>query len=163
MDRAVERQRASGCWEHMGIPLVCCCLPPRHTGSGGFTAGLLMTGLARYYEATGERRAAKAIVRGVDYLIDDMWVPEKNAFRYTSCPYSPMGVGADMRILKAVAAANRLSPDERYREVLLSGVPSAVARHPRAHRGVGKGICSPMRGAPQVLVGLSKVVREEDF
>jgi hypothetical protein len=117
--------------------------------------GILMVGLKRYYEATGERRVREAIVRAADYCIDAMWVPERSAFRYTSCPLSSVGGGADMRILKGVATALRFSGKERFREVLAAGAQSAMAgRLPKAHRGVGKSICSPMRGAPQVLVDL---------
>jgi hypothetical protein len=117
--------------------------------------GILMVGLKRYHEATGDRRVADAIVRAAQYCIDAMWVPDKSAFRYTSCPHSSVGGGADMRILKGVAAAYGFSGRESFRQVLLAGVESAMGRRRvRAGRGVGKSICSPMRGAPQILVGL---------
>ena len=155
VDRVLERQRPSGGWERLMVPGHCHCLPPRHTGNAGFMVGILMVGLKRYYEATGERRVRDAIVRAADYCIDAMWAPEKSAFHYTSCPLSSVGGGADMRILKGVATAFQFSGKERLREVLAAGVQSAMAgRLPKAHRGMGKGICSPMRGAPQVLVDL---------
>jgi len=155
VDRVLERQRPSGGWERLMVPGHCHCLPPRHTGNAGFMVGILMVGLKRYSEATGERRVREAIVRAADYCIDAMWVPERSAFRYTSCPLSSVGGGADMRILKGIATALRFSGKERFREVLAAGAQSAMAgRLPKAHRGVGKSICSPMRGAPQVLVDL---------
>ena len=155
VERVLERQRSSGGWDRLMVPGHCYCDPPRHTGNAGFMVGILMVGLKRYHEATGDRRVARAIVAAAGYCIDSMWVPEKSAFRYTACPHSSVGGGADMRILKGVAAAYRFSREERFREILLAGVESALAgRHPRAHRGVGKSICSPMRGAPQVLVEL---------
>ena len=65
-----------------------------------------------------------------------------------------------MRILKGVATAYQFSRKPRFKEVLVAGVQSSMGRGgPGAHRGVGKSICSPMRGAPQVLVDLPKVVR----
>ena len=162
VDRVLERQRDSGGWNRLMVPGHCHCNPPRHTGNAGFMVGILMVGLKRYHEATGERRVADAIVRAADYCIDAMWVPEKSAFRYTSCPHSSVGGGADMRILKGVAAAYRFSGKERFREILSAGVRSAMARGvPRASRGVGKSICSPMRGAPQVLVDLPKDLRSK--
>ena len=160
VERVLERQRSSGGWDRLMVPGHCYCNPPRHTGNAGFMVGILMVGLERYYQATGDRRCSRAIVRAADYCIDSMWVPEKSAFRYTSCPLSSVGGGADMRILKGVAAAYRFSGKERFREVLLAGVQSALAgRQVRARRGVGKSICSPMRGAPQVLVGLPEKER----
>jgi hypothetical protein len=163
VDRVLERQRPSGGWDRLMIPGHCFCNPPRHTGNAGFMVGILMVGLKRYYEATGERRVANAIVRAADYCINAMWVPEKSAFRYTSCPHSSVGGGADMRILKGVATAYRFSGKPRFREILRAGVQSAMARGaPRAGRGVGKSICSPMRGAPQVLVDLPSDLRTKD-
>ena len=155
VERVLERQRASGGWDRMLVPGHCFCDPPRHTGNAGFMVGILMVGLKRYYEATGEKRVADAIVQAADFCIDSMWDPEKRSFRYTSCPHSAPGGGADMRILKGVASAWHFSGKERFREVLMAGVETAIAnQRPRAHRGVGKSICSPMRGAPQVLVDL---------
>ena len=157
VERVLERQRPGGGWDRLMVPGHCYCTPPRHMGNAGFMVGILMVGLKRYHEATGDRRVARAIVRAADYCIDTMWVPDKRAFRYTCCPHSSVGGGADMRILKGVAAAFRFSGKQHFQDVLLAGVESAIERgHPRAHRGVGKSICSPMRGAPQVLVELEE-------
>ena len=60
-----------------------------------------------------------------------------------------------MRILKGVATAYRFTGEERFKKVLLAGVQSGMGgRVARAGRGAGKGICAPMRGAPQILVDL---------
>ena len=139
------------------VPGHCFCDPPRHTGNAGFMVGVLLTGLKRYHEATGDPRVAEAIVHATDYSIDSFWVPRKRSFRYTSCPHSAVGRGADMRLLKALATAYAFSGKERFRKVLLAGVRSAVnERMPGTGRGAGKGISSPMRGAPQVLLGLPR-------
>lgn len=157
VERVLERQRPSGGWDRLMVPGHCWCVPPRHTGNAGFMVGVLMVGLKRYYEATGESRVAEAIVRAADYCIESMWVPEKCAFRYTSCPHSAPGGGADMRILKGVAFAWHYSRKKRFREILLAGVRTAITgRAPQPHRGFGKGVCSPMRGAPQVVLALPR-------
>ena len=154
VDRVLERQRTSGGWDRLMVPGHCTCHPPRHTGNAGFMVGILMVGLKRYYEATGEKRVAEAIVRAADYVIDAMWVPETNSFHYTSCPESSIGGGADPRILKGVATAYRFSGKERFKQVLLAGIQTAMGRPPGGGRGGGKGIGSPMRGAAQILVDL---------
>ena len=145
------------------VPGHCFCLPPRHTGNAGFMVGILMVGLKRYYEATGERRVKDAIVAAADYVIDATWVPETGGFRYTSCPHSGSGRGGGSHIgsaiLKGVAAAYQFSGKERFRDLLLTCARSAAqatraGRVPKASRGGGKGISSPMRSAPQVIVGL---------
>ncbi len=155
VDRVLERQKPSGGWERLMVPGHCFCYPLRHMGNAGFMVGVLMAGLRRFYEATGEKRVRDAIVHAATFCIDDMWVPENRAFRYTSCPKSSVGRSADMAILKGIAFAYDVSGNERLREVLFEGVRSAMAqRETRAHRGVGKSIGMPMRGAYQVLVDL---------
>ena len=124
-------------------------------GNAGFMVGMLTVGLERFYEATGERRVRTAIVNAADYLIDAMWQPETASFHYTTCPESRSGGSADLRILKAVATANRFSPKSKFKRVLDAGVKSAIQpRKPGSGRGSGKGIGSPMRGAAQLLVDL---------
>jgi hypothetical protein len=156
VERVLERQRDTGGWDRLMVPGHCFCDPPRHTGNAGFMVGILMVGLKRYHEATAEQRVADAIVRAADYCIERLWVAEASAFRYTCCPESSVGSGADMRILKGVAAAYGFTGNQRFQDVLAAGVRSAMAgTPPRAHRGIGKGIGSPMRGAPQVLASLA--------
>ena len=154
-ERVLERQRPSGGWDRMMAGGHCLCDPPRHMGNAGFMAGILLAGLERYYQATGDRRVRGAIVRAADFLINSMWEPGESAFHYTSCPASHVVSGADMRILRGVAMAYRFTGEARFKEVLIAGIHSALtARRPRAGRGVGKGIGSPMRGTPQVLMDL---------
>jgi len=53
-----------------------------------------------------------------------------------------------MGILKGIAFAYGISKHERLKEVLFEGVQSSMAeRETRVHRGVGKSISMPIRGA----------------
>jgi hypothetical protein len=157
VDRVLERQRPSGGWERLMVPGHCFCYPLRHMGNAAFMVGVLLAGLRRFYEATGERRVRDAIVRAATFCVDDMWVPENRAFRYTSCPESSVGRSADMAMLKGIAFAYSVSRDEHLKAVLFEGVQSSMGeRDTRVHRGVGKSIGMPMRGACQVLVDLPK-------
>ena len=154
VDRVLERQRSSGGWDRLMVPGHCHCDPPRHTGNAGFMVSILMVGLKRYHEVTEDQRVADAIVAAADYCIDRMWVPAGSAFHYTCCPESRVSASADMRILKGVAAAYGFTGEDRFKNVLLAGIETAIGNPPRASRGIGKGICSPMRGAPQVIAAL---------
>ena len=156
VDRVLERQRASGGWDRLMVPGHCHCDPPRHTGNAGFMVGILMVGLKRFHEVTGDIKVADSIVRAAGYCIDTMWVPERATFRYTCCPESNLPPNADMRILKGVAAAHQFTGEERFKRVLEAGIQTAIQRPPTVHRGVGKTICSPMRGAPQIIGSLPK-------
>jgi len=156
VERVLERQRASGGWDRLMVPGHCHCDPPRHTGNAGFMVGILMVGLKRFHEVTGDEVVADSIVRAAGYCIDTMWVPDKATFRYTCCPDSGLPPDADMRILKGVAAAYQFTGEERFKRVLEAGIQTAIQHPPTVHRGVGKTICSPMRGAPQIIGSLPK-------
>ena len=154
VDRVLERQRDLGGWDRLMVPGHCHCDPPRHTGNAGFMVGILMVGLKRFHEVTGDGKVADSIVRAADYCIDQMWIPEKGSFRYTCCPHSSIWAGADMSMLKGVAAAYEFTGEERFKRVLEAGIQTALGRAPQEHRGVGKTISMPMRGAPQVIANL---------
>lgn len=160
VDRVLERQRESGGWDRLMVPGHCFCHPPRHMGNAGFMVGILMVGLKRYHEATGEKRVADAIVAAAEYCINSMWVNKTKSFHYTSCPESSINAGADMRILKGIAYAYGFSKKKRFKDILTAGIKTALGNPPKARRGVGKGISSPMRGAPQVLVNLPTTTRK---
>jgi hypothetical protein len=154
VDRVLERQRASGGWERMLVPGHCYCHPPRHWGNADFMVGLLMVGLKRYYEATGDRRVAEAIVRAADFSIRSFWVPEAGSTRYTSCPYIFVRPSPDMGLLKGAALAYHATNEAHYREVLAEGLKRTVEDLPGARRGAGVWIGMVMRNAPQILEGL---------
>ncbi len=84
-ERALELQTEDGGWRRKLARGHCDCLP-RHMGNVGFMVGVLMSGLRMYYDATGDERAADSIVKAARFLVNDMWMPEQQAFRYTSCP-----------------------------------------------------------------------------
>ena len=59
-------------------------------------------------------------------------------------------------MLKGLAAAYEFTGKARFRCVLEAGTQTAIGRPPKEHRGVGKSISSPMRGAPQVIASLPR-------
>ena len=124
----------------------CRCLP-RHHGNAGFMVGVLLTGLRHYYEATGEERVANSIVRGAHFLIDDMWMPDVDGFRYTSCPRTSKGAWSNFLLFDGIAFAHRQTGDEKLGNVLKRGTGSAVQNM----TGWGKGFTQYTRVAPHFL------------
>ncbi len=158
VDRSLERQRPTGGWERLQVSWHCQCDPPRHMGNVAFLVSILIVGLKRYHEATGERRVANSIVRAADYLVNTMWVAKEKAFRRTSCPES--GIGFDIRLLKGIAIAYAVCGAERFKKVLLADIRNdAGGGTPQASRGFGKGISGRMRSFPAVLAYLPKGVK----
>lgn len=125
VERVWERQTPDGGWDFFRI-----CLhqdPPMHYGNFGFTVGVLLTGLKHYYEATGDDRAAREIVRGAYFLVNQLWVREAATFRYTSCPMAEAGSPMlTFLLLDGIAFAHNRTRDPGLRDVLVAATQKAV-------------------------------------
>ena len=67
-------------WDH------CLCKTARHTGMAGFITAVLINGLSKYYDLSGDDRLREAIDKAVAFLDNDTWREEWRDWRYTSCP-----------------------------------------------------------------------------
>ncbi len=156
VERVLERQTEDGGWRRQLVPGHCHCLP-RHHGEAGFMVGILLTGLRYFYEATGDERVARSIERGAHYLIDDMWVPEVNGFRYTSCPRTNAGAWSNFLLFDGIVFAHPRTGDAKLGEVLRRGTPAAI----KTMQGWGKGFTQYTRVAPHFLGYLDGLLRAE--
>jgi len=68
--------------------------------------GVLMSGLKYYHQVTGDPRVADSIVKAAHFVIDDMWVPDKHGFRYTSCPNTSPSPGLNSLTIEGIAYAS---------------------------------------------------------
>ncbi|NLF19393.1 MAG: hypothetical protein GX595_19365, partial [Lentisphaerae bacterium] len=109
-DRILERETPGGGWHRNLVPGHCFCLP-RHRGNAGFMVGVMLSGLKGYHQATGDERAAGAIVRGARYVVREMYDPIKQQFRYTSCPNTGQSDSTGQLLCEGIAYAARLSAD----------------------------------------------------
>lgn len=146
--RVLERQSPSiGGWMRQMHPGHCHCIP-RHRGNAGFMVGILLSGLKLYHLATGDKSVADSIVKGAEFLIKDLWIPEVNGFRYTSCPKSHIGNHRNTLILEGPSYAYRLSGKELFKNVVLTGIKAADYK---SYADAGKGISERTRVAPHIL------------
>jgi hypothetical protein len=152
VERLLERQSADGGWRRQLTVDHCQCVP-RHFGNTGFMVGVLLTGLKHYYQATGDERAADSIVRAARFLINDMWVPDAHAFRYTSCPRTKPAPGLNFLLFDGLVFAHRRTHDPNIARVLAEGTPGAL----NAMSGWGKGFTQYTRVAPEFLDDLAAV------
>jgi hypothetical protein len=152
VERVLERQTPNGGWRKILTPGHCRCLP-RHHGNAGFMAAVLLTGLKHYQKATDDPRVEQAMLRGAAFLIDDMWVPEAKAFRYTSCPASQVMAGLNFLLFDGIAYAHQKTKDSRMRQVLIDGAESALADM----KGLGKGFTQYTRVAPSFIGYLDQI------
>ena len=149
-ERLLERQTPDGGWRRQLTVDHCQCVP-RHHGNTGFMVGVLLTGLRHYYEATGDERAAESIVKAARFLINDMWVADARAFRYTSCPRTRPSAGLNFLLFDGLVFAHKRTGDPKIKQVLVEGTATALS----AMRGWGKGFTQYTRVAPAFIEHLA--------
>jgi len=153
--RVLERQTPNvGGWLRQMMPGHCHCIP-RHRGNAGFMVGILLSGLKRYHEITGDKSVADSIVKGADFLINDMWIPNLKCFRYTSCPKSEAAPLLNSLILEGISYAHRLSGKERFKDIVIIGMESVIE-----DLSFGKSISQYMRFTPYTLYDIEHYLRK---
>ena len=157
VDRVLERQTSDGGWRRILVPGHC-MHKPNHMGNAGFMVGVLMTGLKNYAEVTGDQRAKDSVVKAAHFMIDDMWVSEAKAFRYTSCPTSSIAPGLNLLIAEGIAYAWRQTKDPELRRVAIDAMEVIVERMD----GKGKNISMELRSTARQLFDISEMLKIQD-
>ncbi len=94
-----------------------CRCEDSHYGEAGFMAGVLMTSLKYFYLATDDDEVAERIVNISDWLIENLYEPEEDNFRYTACPYTNLSTTSPMIMGNGFAFAANYSGDEELMEL----------------------------------------------
>ncbi|MDP6118748.1 MAG: hypothetical protein QGG53_43350 [Planctomycetota bacterium] len=142
------RTHQIGGWTRQMVPGHCRCTP-RHRGNAGFMVAVLLSGLKYYHDVTGDPRVKECIIRGAHFLLDECWSNQTQGFRYTSCPKTTYGRGANPLMIEGVARAYRWTKDNRFLPVVKEGMAIAAQGS-----GYGKGFSFFYRCAPRVLADL---------
>ncbi len=148
-ERVLELNTPDGGWSRKLTRYHCNCLP-RHIGEAGFMVGVLTSGLLRYYEAVGDERAAEAVIRAARFVVEDMWMPEQQAFRYTSCPRTGPSSASGLLLLEALAFASARTSDPRLAEPLRLSIERGL-RLLDGGVGFGKIFSQATRQMPRVV------------
>ncbi len=128
IERVLERQTPNGGWDRW--PICAHADGPPHAGELSYMVGVLLTGMTRYHEVTGDARVAASVTRGVRYLMSDAWVPELRGFRYSTCPLALPTRGQDplnFLVLAGVVLAHRETGEPKFRLVLIEATEEALA------------------------------------
>jgi len=151
---ALEMQDpACGGWiVHPMAPDHCLCKKARHTGMATFITAILINGLARYYELSGDERMVHCIDEAVTFINNDTWRENLRGWRYTSCPAHRTANQPGVVIMAYVNAVRitgnpehlrilRLAWDEKFRRLL--------ENPPRPGPGQGKSYTSEAYGCAE--------------
>ncbi|MEN6402694.1 MAG: carbohydrate binding domain-containing protein [Armatimonadia bacterium] len=103
-----------------------CPADQKHYGEAGFMAGVLMSSMKRFYEETGREQVADDIVGIAKLIVDTMWVPEENSFRYTSCPKTTVSSSSGGIIDEGLAFAANRTNNEELREIVRLSFANAM-------------------------------------
>ena len=86
-DALADQDPNCGGWLYYPMaPGHCDCVTVKHTGMAGFITAVLINGLSRYHQLSGDERLPEAIDRAVTFLDLDTWHDQWSGWRYTSCP-----------------------------------------------------------------------------
>ena len=124
IERTLERQAPTGGWPRQMVPGHCHCTP-RCRGVANFMLGVLANGLEEYYREVPDPRVAEAIKGGAKQAIEELWVPEANGFRYTSCPEMKGYTANNDMTSEILFFAYRLGGDPVFGEVAMRAMGAA--------------------------------------
>lgn len=147
VDRVLERRTPGSGWTRQMVPGHCHCTPRCH-GACSFMQGVLGIGLREYYKETGDERVRVAVVDMARYVIEQMWVPEQSAFRYTSCPKSEITASRADSLAGLLLFAHELSDDPLFAEVAVRGMSESLKDTPHI---------SDLRWLPYITYALDRL------
>jgi hypothetical protein len=152
----------SGHWPN---PIPECDRQPKCLGGKPFMVGIVLEGLRRYHEASGDARVADAIIRASYWLVrDDVWIAADRGFIYATCHrYQGQGRTGEIRELDGLLYAYRLSGERRFLDVALDAWDAALQAVGQPYHLDGKGYAILTRSTPHVLARLAGVAPERQW
>ena len=145
----------------------CLCEKEKHVGMCSFLTAIMINGLTRYYDVTGDRRIPDAVHRAAVHMNNDAWLDERSCWRVSSCPASPPTEDSGLVIL-ALANAIRLSsslglksegkPDKEHLRILRKAFPSKLGVIPKPGRrqpAFGKEFSMAILGTAEAAAALT--------
>ena len=124
VERTLERQTPGGGWHRQMVPGHCHCMP-RHRGEANFMLGVLANGLEEFYNEVPDPRVAEAVIGGAKQAVAELWVPEVDGFRYTSCPEMKGYIANNDMTAEVLFFAYRLGGDPQYGEIAMRAMRAA--------------------------------------
>jgi len=138
-------------WHRQMVPGHCLDMP-RHRGEANFMLGVLANGLEVYYDTVPDPRVAEAVKGGAYMAVKEMWVPECDGFRYTSCPNMKGYTANNDMTAEVLFFAYRLGGDPQYGEIAMRAMAAAFRD--------GIGSIAHLRWTPRIINHMDLLRRE---
>ena len=157
--RILEKQDSGGAWTRMLTSGHCWCGYPHCRGNIAFMVTVLLSGMKRYHDLTGDPAVAESIVAGARWLIRETLDRDNGLFIGGSCTtmqrLSRGEAGNTQIVIEGIADAYALSGDAELGHCLQRALP-ALSQFPdlEGHRDLGKRLSQQMRYVPTVLAAL---------
>ncbi len=150
---AEQQNPKTGCFDLYQDQSECDCPDKKeHRGGKAFATGVLLHGLIRLYETTGDEDVATSIVRCADWLLDESWNPERRGFRYkTGCPKYANSGGFTPLIVEGLLYATKLTGNKRYLNHILDHFGRYLKSKNGSGRAAGKSFTQIYRQGPYHL------------
>ncbi|NOY79838.1 MAG: hypothetical protein GXP31_02415 [Kiritimatiellaeota bacterium] len=126
-----------------------CPAGARHKGEAGFMLGVLMTGMKMVWDVTHEDAVATDIANTARFIVDTMWDPDVEGFRYTSCPRTRPTTTSAWIMLEGLAFGARHLHDARMNSVCRRALAAAWSAMPTRAKSAGYVYCNSARGLEQ--------------
>lgn len=152
----------TGCFDLRQDQTECDCPDKKeHRGGKAFAVGVLLHGLARYYETEPDparkEQIKTVIVRCADWLLDYAWNEEKQGFRYkTGCPKYADSGRYSILVAEGLAFASEITGNPRYRDFLIRTLAEPVKAVSGSGKASGKDFTQKHRQTPHALYWLKK-------
>ena len=157
---AVKKQQnpQTGCFDLPQDQSECDC-PDKaeHRGGKPFATGVLMHGLIRYYEATGDPEVKDVLLKIVDWLMNTAWNPNVNGWRYkTGCPKYANGGSYSILTVEGITYASVLTGDPKYAQFVADTIGKSLRRRTGSGPGCGKTFTQLTRQTSHALYNIYK-------
>ncbi|MGI6081691.1 MAG: hypothetical protein ACOYEP_02330, partial [Limnochordia bacterium] len=154
VDIIAEEQQPDGQWTYR-IPAN--EIESRPIATKPFMTAIILRALGDYHRVTADARAADMLVRGLRFLVEELWCPETRGYPYIDHPqYSPQVANTNLLLLDAFAYAYELTGESRFAEVAMQGFRSTIERQiaQLGSPNLGKTVAQALRHTPQSLAVL---------
>ena len=158
---AFKEQKANGAWPHR-LPLDHARGEKNLYGNNIFLLGILLSSLKDYHEVTGDPKAEKAFLAGVD------WVCQSYDAKNMGWPYSALKDGEsvgpafsslNMLIIDGIAYAAKITGQEKYANIAQNAMTSRIIGGPGA---VGKSMAQAIIYSDSIMRNLNTYYQKND-